>query len=110
MISLHVYLTPKTGREADLESAVRDGWLKAMAEQPGFLSAALLKPYSDDELAELEAGKPQSAYEAVAFWSSEAARLAWVARPVHDEVFAPVIEAAGKLTHTLQTVERSWNL
>ena len=81
-----------------------------MAEQPGFLSAALLRPYPDDELAELQAVKPQSVYEVVAFWSSEVERRAWVARPIHDEVFAPVIEAADSLTYTLQTVERSWNL
>jgi heme-degrading monooxygenase HmoA len=110
MISLHVYLTPKAGRERELESAVRDRWLEAMSQQPGFLSAALLRPYPDEELAELQAAKPQSAYEAVCFWTSEAERLAWVARPIHDKVFAPVIEAAVSLTYTLQTVQRSWSL
>ena len=89
MISLHVYLTPKPGKERELESAIRDGWLQAMSDQPGFLSAALVTPYSDDELAELHATKPRSVYEAVSFWRSEPERREWAARPIHDEVFAP---------------------
>lgn len=38
MVSLHVYLIPKKGRELELDSAVRDGWIPAMSEQPGFLA------------------------------------------------------------------------
>jgi hypothetical protein len=52
MISLHVYLIPKKGRELEFDSAVRDGWIPAMSEQPGFLAAAVVRPY---ELTELEA-------------------------------------------------------
>ena len=32
--------------------------------------------------------------EAVSFWRSEAERQEWVARPIHNEVFAGVIDAA----------------
>ena len=110
MISLHVYLTPKPGRDKELESAIRDKWLTAMAEQPGFLSAALVKPFPDDELAKLGAVKPQSAYEAVSFWRSEKERLAWVDRPIHDEVSAYVTEASETYSYSMQTVEHSWNL
>ena len=110
MISLHVYITPKVGRATELNKAVHDGWFAAMAEQPGFLSAAVLAPYSDDELAALGASKPGSAMEAVAFWDTEAQRAAWAERPIHDRVFNPVIDAAESLSYTLQTVEHSRNI
>jgi heme-degrading monooxygenase HmoA len=110
MISLHVYLTPKAGRERELDAAVRDEWLAAMSEQPGFLSAAVAKPFSDEELDGLGALKPGHALEAISFWRSEGDRLAWVARPIHDQVFAKVIEASESVTYTLQTVEQGWGL
>ena len=110
MISLHVYLTPKAGKDQELESAVRDKWMAAMAEQPGFLRAATVKPLSDDELAKLEAIKPESTYEVVSLWRSESERQAWVARPIHDQVFSHVLEAAESVTYTVQTVDHSWNL
>ena len=110
MISLHVYLTPKNGQETALESAIRDKWMPAMAEQPGFVSAAVVEPFSDEKLAELEAVKPESAFECVAFWQSESERLAWVARPIHDQVFSQVVDASDSVTYTLQTVKESWGL
>ena len=110
MISLHVYLTPKAGKERELDSAVRDEWLAAMSEQPGFLSAAVVKPFADEELDSLGALKPGPAIEAISFWRSDRDRLEWVATPLHDRVFARVIEASDSVTYTLQTVERSWNL
>ncbi len=110
MISLHVYLTPKTGREKDLDSAVREGWLPAMSEQPGFLAAAVVSPYDDTELEALGAVRPAPTLEAVSFWRTEAARLEWVARPIHDEVFVKVIDTAEGVSHTLQNVEGSWGL
>ena len=110
MISLHVYLTPADGKEAELDSAISDAWMTAMADQPGFISAAVLKPFSDDALAALEASVPAYAIEVVAFWTSEEERLAWVARPIHDEVFEKVLAAAGGVSFTLQTGHDSWNL
>ena len=110
MISLHVYLTPAAGKEAELDSAISDAWMTAMADQPGFLSAAVLKPFSDDDLAALGASVPEYAIEVVAFWTSEEERLAWVARPIHDEVFEKVLAAADGVSFTLQTAHDSWNL
>ena len=110
MISLHVYLTPKNGNEKVLEASVRDKWMAAMAKQPGFLSGAMIKPYSDQELEKLSAAKPCSPYEVVSFWKSEKERLEWVARPIHDQVFSQVLDAAESVSYTLQTVEDSWNL
>jgi hypothetical protein len=110
MISLHVYLTPEAGKEQALKSAIIDKWIAAMSEQPGFLSAAFVSPFSDEDLAELEATKPQTAYEAISFWRSEGERRTWAGLPVHDEVFSQVLEASDTVTYTLQTVEHSWNL
>ena len=108
MITLHVYLTPKPGMEAALDEAVSDGWLPAMAQQPGFIGAAVVKPFPDDELKALQAFKPEAALEVVCFWRSEQERVEWVARPIHDEVYAKVEEVAASALHTLQTVQRSW--
>ena len=81
MISLHVYMTPKANKEGELEAGIRDKWMAAMSEQRGFLRAALLKPFPDEELDKLQAAKPASTFETVAFWRTEEERLAWVARP-----------------------------
>ena len=55
MISLHVYLTPKFGKDQDLESSIRDKWLTAMSVQPGFVSAVVLKPFPSHQLVALGA-------------------------------------------------------
>ena len=70
MITLHVYLTAKPGKESEVEATIRDSWIKAMAEQPGFLHAALLRPFSDEELDALGAMKPSHTFEVVSFWPS----------------------------------------
>ena len=110
MISLHVYMNPKADKDRELEAGIRDKWMAAMSEQPGFLRAVLLKPFPDDELDKLHAAKPTSTFETVAFWRSEEERQAWVARPIHDQVFNPLLELADDVSYTLQTVERDWNL
>ena len=57
MISLNVYLTAKEGQEAALETAIKDVWISAMTQQPGFLRATLNTPFSDDDLAALDEGE-----------------------------------------------------
>ena len=110
MISLHVYMTPKAGKNSELEAGIRDKWMAEMSEQPGFLRAALLKSFPDDELDRLQASKPARTFETVAFWRTEEERQAWVARPIHDQVFKPLLELADDVSYTLQTVEHDWNL
>ena len=82
MISLHVYLNPKSGTAAELEASIRDSWLKAMATQPGFISAALLTPFSDDALDALGASKRPTVYEVVSFWESEDLIVDWAGYPL----------------------------
>jgi antibiotic biosynthesis monooxygenase (ABM) superfamily enzyme len=110
MISLHVTMTAKPGKEAALEAAIRDSWIAAMAKQPGFLHAALLKPFPDDALDALGALKPSHAFEIISFWESEKLRLEWVARPIHDQVFMPLLELAESVAFTLQSVVHRWQL
>jgi heme-degrading monooxygenase HmoA len=110
VITLHVYLNPKPGRRAELESRIRDRWIAAMSEQPGFISAAVLTPFPDAALDALSATRPGYEFEVVSLWRSEKERLEWVARPIHDEVFVPVTEAAADLSFTLKNVSHSWNL
>ena len=110
MISLSVYLTPKAGKANELEHAVRNVWMKAMAEQPGFIRAALITPFSDEELEKLEASKPANLYEAISYWNSEDERVAWVSRDIHQQVWPQVTEKAEKVSYTLFNVRESWNM
>lgn len=110
MISLHVYMTPKANKQIELETGIKDKWIAAMSKQPGFLKAVLLKPFPDNILNELNASKPISACEIVSFWESEAKRQEWVARPIHDQVFNPLLDLTDKVSYTLQTIEHNWNL
>ena len=110
MISLRVYLKTEAEKTEMLHAAIQDTWLQAMSEQPGFVSAAILTPFPDDALANLQAVTPEHTFEVVSFWSSEKERLAWVARPIHDQVFVPVTDLADSVSYTVQTVAREWNL
>ena len=107
MISLHVYMNPKSGKAPELEATIRDSWLKATTRQPGFISAAVLTPFSDDALEALGASKRPTKYEVISFWESEELRLEWVARPIHDQVFLPLLELADDVSFTLNNVAES---
>ncbi len=101
MITLHVYLTPKDGKGEALRAAINDPWISTMAKQPGFVQAAMLTPFDDDSSEDIEV---------VSYWESEELRLEWVARPIHDEVFAAIMENAETVSPTVQTVNNSWNV
>ncbi len=110
MITLHVYLNPKPGKDGELVSATLERWLPAMADQPGFISCALVRPLPESELSAMNAGSPPASFEVVALWRSEQERKDWVARPIHDEVFSSVIDAAESVSWTVQSVERAWGV
>ena len=101
MITLHVYLTPKSGQAEALKAAIRDTWIAAMSEQPGFTRAAMLTAFEDEGSEEIEV---------VSSWQSEQQRLEWVARPVHDQVFEPIMELAESISSTVKTVSNTWNI
>ena len=110
MISLNVYLTPKAGKAAELACAIRDVWMKAMIEQPGFIRGSVNTPFPDADLDAIEAAKPSYAYEVVSYWASEEERLAWVARDVHQEVWPQVTAQAESVSYCLFNVGATWGM
>ena len=101
MITLHVYLTPKSGQAEALQTAIRDTWIATMSEQPGFTRAAMLTAFEDEGSEDIEV---------VSSWESEQLRLEWVARPVHDQVFEPIIALAESIESTVKSVSHTWNV
>jgi heme-degrading monooxygenase HmoA len=101
LITLHVYLTPKSGQAEALQAAIQDPWISTMSEQPGFVQAAMLTPFDDADSNDIEV---------VSYWESEKLRLEWVARPIHDEVFASIMELAESVSPTVKTVTTTWNV
>ncbi len=101
MITLHVYLTPKSGQAEALQNVIRDTWISAMSEQSGFVQAVMLTPFGDDNSEDIEV---------VSYWESEQLRLEWVARPIHDQVFEPIMELAESVSPTVKTVSHAWNI
>lgn len=108
MISLHVYLTPKSGQLKSLENGITEQWIAAMADQKGFLKAVLLKRFSDSSLKKVGGKMPKHVFEVISYWNSEEERLAWVSRPIHDQVFLPLIKLSEEVTFTLQQVKHTW--
>jgi len=101
MITLHVYLTPKVGKSEERRAAIVDPWIDTMAEQPGFVQAAMLTPFGDEDSEDIEV---------VSYWESEELRLEWVARPIHDEVFQSIMNLAENISPTVKTVSHTWNI
>ena len=101
MITLHVFLIPKTGQAAALQAAIQDTWISAMSDQPGFVQAAMLTPFGDADSEDIEI---------VSYWESEQLRLEWVARPIHDQVFAAIMELAESVSSNVKTVGQTWNI
>ena len=101
MITLHVYLTPKSGQADALQAAIQDPWISTMSKQPGFVQASMLTPFED-------AGSND--IEVVSYWKSEELRLEWVARPIHDEVFAGIMELAESVSPSVKTVSNTWGV
>ena len=48
--------------------------------------------------------------EVISYWESEELRLEWVARPIHDEVFASIMDLAETISPTVKTVSNTWNI
>ena len=107
MIALHVTLTAKAGKKAELETAISEKWLPTMAEQPGFLRSALLKPVYEEEFARICGTTAEHEFEVVAFWESTKHVLSWAKSEVHDDAFAPVLKAGDTFVSALGSVART---
>ena len=101
MITLHVYLTPKPGQYESLTSKINDPWISTLAKQPGFVQAAMLTQFDDESSEDIEV---------ISYWESEELRLEWVARPIHDEVFASIMDLAETISPTVKTVSNTWSI
>tara|TARA_B100000686_G_scaffold235431_1_gene243297 strand:- start:92 stop:397 length:306 start_codon:yes stop_codon:yes gene_type:complete len=101
MITLHVYLTPKPGQYEALKSKINDPWISTMSKQPGFVQAAMLTQFDDESSEDIEV---------ISYWESEELRLEWVARPIHDEVFASIMDLAETISPTVKTVSNTWSI
>ena len=93
MITLNMRLTATPGLEAELTSAIRDKWMRAMARQPGFIRGVMLKPYEGEAAAKVGLPEQEFTVEVVSFWESEKQRAAWAASDIHAEVIAYVNDA-----------------
>jgi len=110
MICLVVDLKAKPGQVRELESAIVERWMRAMEQQPGFLRAALLRPYPRAQLERLAAAQPDVDFQVVSYWQSEEERTAWVGRSIHQEVWPQVGERAALVSYTLYEVATGWSL
>ena len=72
-----------------------------MAKQPGFVQAAMLTQFDDESSEDIEV---------ISYWESEALRLEWVARPIHDEVFASIMDLAETISPTVKTISNTWSI
>ena len=72
-----------------------------MSKQSGFVQAAMLTQFDDESSEDIEV---------ISYWESEELRLEWVARPIHDEVFASIMDLAETISPTVKTVSNTWNI
>ena len=72
-----------------------------MAKQPGFVQAAMLTQFDNESSEDIEV---------ISYWESEKLRLEWVARPIHDEVFASIMDLAETISPTVKTVSNTWSI
>ncbi len=110
MISLSCYLTPIKGKEKELDSAIRDVWIKRMIEQPGYLKAVWTKSAPKAKLAEIGAEKTLELYDVTAYWRTEAERYAWQIKPIHLEAWTLVVSLCSSVQYTLSDVVQSWDI
>ena len=92
MIELHIYLTAKPGKAAEIERTYRDAYVPAITNQQGFRSATLLRPY-EAATAERIGGRPVAYdYEINIAFDTEEQRMAWATGAEH-QVCWPQMEA-----------------
>lgn len=100
MIRLVVNLRVPESAADDLERYYVDTYAPMLAQQPGFVSAALGKIYSDESLQEIDAERPESNYQLSLDFQTEESRRAWVSDPRHDPAWGHVVQLAEQVRHT----------
>ena len=110
MISLDVYFSAKDGNNAEIERIIVEVWMQAMEQQPGFLRAALLTFFPQEELDAMGAVRPPFSHEVISFWESEELRQEWVACDIHQQVWPQVEAAAEFYVYTVSNCDQTWNV
>lgn len=85
MITLHISMTVTSGEVAALERLYADVYIPAIAKQPGFRCAQLLRAYREP-----------NAYEIDIVFDDEGSRSRWASSPEHEMAW-PRIEAVCSL-------------
>jgi heme-degrading monooxygenase HmoA len=82
LFELHFQVDPQT--RAEFEKTVAEVFLPAISKQKGFQSFKLLRLYSADVVAEIEASPTEYDYQINFTFESEAARRDWAKSADHD--------------------------
>ncbi len=110
MIAMNCYLTAKPGKAEQLDSLIRDRWIKAMSEYPGFMKASFNKPYPVKKLDELQALKPSHYCEVVFYWRTERERLLWAKTNDCLDAWNAVEAVCDNVKYTLSDVIQRWSM
>lgn len=71
-----------------------------LAQQPGFVSAALGRTYPEETLQEIDAERSEFNYQLSLDFQTEESRRAWVGDPRHDPAWGHLVQLAEHVTHT----------
>lgn len=80
MITLHIYLTTKSGQSAALEDLYHQAYVPAITKQVGFRSTTLLRAYDSE-----------TQYEIDITFETEAQRQAWADGADHAETWPRIV-------------------
>ena len=97
MITLHIYLQVKVGREADLEDLYREVYVPAITVQPGFRSTTLLRSFGPEITAAIGASGDWN-YEIDIVFETEENRQGWAAGPEHTMAWPKIVDLCDQIT------------
>ena len=97
MITLHIYLQVKVGREADLEDLYREVYVPAITVQRGFRSTTLLRSFEPKMAAAIGASGGWN-YEIDIVFDTEENRQAWAAGPEHTMAWPKIVDVCDQIT------------
>jgi antibiotic biosynthesis monooxygenase (ABM) superfamily enzyme len=96
-IELHVDLQVYPGREKEMLEIFHGQFHAAAAKQPGFIDVKMLKLRSA-----LQGSAPSNAnYRFVLRFQSEEERQAWVATPIHQEIWPRIVQTLASKEYTV---------
>jgi len=94
LFELHFQVEPQ--RQAEFEQAYAEIFAPAISKQKGFQSLKLLRLYSPEAIAEIEASTTEYQYQINFTFENEAARRVWAASADHDVAWPKLSVIASK--------------